>query len=403
MSLPLFNPFDPRYVADPHAYYARLRETAPVQRSALPDGQTVWVLTRYADVEAAFADPRLVKDPRNALTPEQLARMPVRPEATRYSRTNMLSRDPPDHTRLRRLVLKAFTPRMVEQLRPRIQAIADALLDAVAGRGEMDLIDEYAFPLPITVIAEMLGIPAADRDRFRAWSDAILAAIPPMPATPAAVAALEGLAQYLEVRFEERRRVPADDLITGLVQAEEAGDKLSKEELQGMAYALLVAGYETTANLIGNGTHALLTHPDQLARLRAAPGLLPSAVEELLRFAPPGLTSTLRYAAEDVAVGGEVIPKGEMVIVVIAAANRDPARFPSPDVLDITRPDNKHLAFGHGIHYCLGAALARLEAEIALGTLLRRLPDLRLGVPPEALTWRPHFMFRGLLKLPVRF
>jgi cytochrome P450 len=399
----LFNPFDPQYIADPHAYYARLRKTAPVQRATLPDGQALWLLTGYADVEAAFADPRLVKDPRNARSPEELARMPVRPEATRYLRTNMLSRDPPDHSRLRRLVSKAFTPRMVEQLRPRVQAIADALLDAVAGRGEMDLIDDYAFPLPITVIAEMLGIPAADRNQFRDWSDALLAAIPPMPAGPAAVEAGERLRGYLEVRFEERRRAPAEDLLTGLIQAEEAGDKLGKEELQAMVYILLVAGYETTANLIGSGVLALLQHPDQLDKLRADPALLPSAVEELLRFCAPVKTSTLRYAAEDVTLGGVVIPKGEMVLVVITAANRDPARFPSPDTLDITRSGNKHLAFGHGIHYCLGAPLARLEGEIALGTLLRRMPDLRLGVAPEALTWRPSFGLRGLVKLPVVF
>jgi len=374
-----------------------------VQRAALPDGQAVWLLTRYADVEAAFAHPRLVKDPRNALSPAELARVPARPEATRYTRTNMLVRDPPDHTRLRRLVSKAFTPRTVEQLRPRVGAIADELLGAVAGRGEMDLIDEYAFPLPITVISEMLGVPAADRDRFRDWSDAILAAIPPQPVTPAASEALEGLRGYMEARFEERRRAPADDLITGLVQAEEAGDKLSREELQGMVYAILLAGYETTAHLIGSGALALLRHPDQLAKLRADPALMPSAVEELLRFCSPAATSTLRYAAEDVVVGGVVIPKGDMVLVVITAANRDPARFPSPDSLDITRADNQHLAFGHGIHYCLGAPLARVEGEIAFETLLRRMPDLRLGVSPEALAWRPSFVLRGLASLPVRF
>jgi cytochrome P450 len=267
----------------------------------------------------------------------------------------------------------------------------------------MDLIADYAFPLPITVIAELLGIPAADRDQFRHWSDTLLTAVPPMPATPAAVAAAEGLRQYLEARFEERRTQPAEDLITALVRAEEAGDKLGKEELHGMMYLLLVAGYETTANLIGNGTHALLVNPEQLARLRADPALLPSAIEELLRFSPPGTTSSLRYAAEDIAVGGVVIPKGDMVLVIISAANRDPARFPSPDTLDITRPDNKHLSFGHGILYCLGAPLARLEAEIAFGTLLRRMPDLRLGVAAEALTWRPHIMLRSLAKLPVRF
>jgi cytochrome P450 len=276
-------------------------------------------------------------------------------------------------------------------------------LDVVAGRREIDLVADYAFPLPITVISEMLGVPASDRDQFRDWSDALLTAVPPQPAAPAAVEAAEGLRGYLEARFEERRRAPAEDLLTGLLQAEEAGDKLGKEELQGMVYLLLVAGYETTANLIGSGVLALLLHPDQLARLRSDPALLPSAVEELLRFCAPVATSTLRYAAEDVAMGGEVIPKGDMVLVVITAANRDPARFPFPDTLDITRTDNKHIAFGHSIHYCLGAPLARLEGEIALETLLRRMPALRLGVAPEALTWRPSFVLRGLTKLPVVF
>jgi cytochrome P450 len=212
------------------------------------------------------------------------------------------------------------------------------------------------------------------------------------------------LAGYLEARFEERRRAPLEDLITGLVQAEEAGDKLDKEELQGMVFLLLVAGHETTTNLIGSGVLALLQHPDQLARLRSDPDLLPSAVEELLRFCAPVVTSTLRYAAEDVTLRDVVIPKGDMVLLVIAAANRDPTRFLSPNVLDIARANNKHLAFGHGIHYCLGAPLTRLEGEIALGTLLRRMPDLRLSVAPEALTWRsPHFVLRGLVKLPVVF
>jgi cytochrome P450 len=399
----LFDPFDPNYIADPHAFYARLRKTAPVQRATLRDGQTVWLVTGFADVEAAFTDPRLVKDPRNARSVDELARLPTLTETTRYIRSHLLYRDPPDHTRLRRLVSKAFTPRMVEQLRPRIQAIADALLDAVAGRGEMDLIKDYAFPLPITVIAEMLGIPAADRDQFRDWSDALLTGTPPLPPPPAALAAAEGLRRYFEARFEERRRAPAEDLITGLLQAEEAGDKLSREELHGMVYLLLIAGYETTANLIGNGTLALLQHPDQLARLRNDPMLLPSAVDELLRFCAPVATSTIRYAADNVTLGGKVIPKGDIVLVVVMAANRDPDRFPSPDALDITRADNKHLGFGHGNHYCLGAPLARLEGEIALGTLLRRMPGLRLSVAPEALTWRPNFIVRGLVKLPVAF
>ena len=306
----LFDPFDPQYNADPHAFYARLRQTASVQRATLRDGQTVWLVTGYAEVVAAFDDPRLVKDPRNARWSEELARLPALPEPTRYIRSHLLYRDPPDHTRLRRLVSKAFTPRMVEQLRPRVQAIADALLDAVTARGEMDVIDDYAFPLPITVIAEMLGIPAADRAQFRDWSDALLTGTPPQLPGPAAVAAAEGLRCYFEALFEERQRAPADDLITGLLQAEEAGDKLSRQELHGMVYLLLVAGYETTANLIGSGTLALLLHPDQLARLLRDPALLPSAVEELLRFCAPVATSTMRYAAEEVTLGGQNHPKG---------------------------------------------------------------------------------------------
>jgi cytochrome P450 len=399
----LFNPFDPQYIADPHAYFARTRNSGPVQRATLPDGRVVWLLTGYAEVEAAFADPRLVKDPRHAYSPDELARMPALPEETRYMRSNLLYRDPPEHTRLRRLVSKAFTPRMIEQLRPRIQAIADALLDAVAGRGEMDVIDEYAFPLPITVVAEMLGIPAADREQFRDWSDVLLTAIPPQPMGPAVVTAAQGLRRYLEARFEAKRRAPSEDLITGLLQAEESGDKLRKEELHGMVYLLLVAGYETTVNLVGSGVLALLEHPDQLAMLRNDPALLPSAIEELLRFCAPVMMSTLRYAAADITLRDVVIPKGDMVLVVIGAANRDPARFASPNALDITRPENKHIAFGHGIHYCLGAPLARMEGEIALGTLLRRMPNLRLSVASETLTWRPNMILRGLVELPVSF
>jgi cytochrome P450 len=267
----------------------------------------------------------------------------------------------------------------------------------------MDVIDEYAFPLPITVIAELLGIPAADREQFRDWSDVLLTAMPPQPMGPAVVAAADGFRRYLEARFEDRRRAPSGDLISGLLQAEEAGDRLGTEELQGMVYLLLLAGYETTVNLVGNGVLALLEHPDQLARLRDDPALLPSAVEELLRFCAPVMMSTLRYAAEAVTLGGTVIPKGGMVFVVIGAANRDPARFASPDALDITRADNKHLAFGHGVHYCLGAPLARMEGEIALGTLLRRMPGLRLSVATETLTWRPNLILRGLVQLPVVF
>ena len=399
----LFNPFDPQFIANPHAFYAWLRETAPIQHATLPNGQPLWLVTRYADVEAAFSDPRLVKEPERVRTPEALARMPIGPEVLQYLNYNMLARDPPDHTRLKRLVSKVFTPRMVEQMRPRIQAIADTLLDAVVGHGEMDVIEAYAFPLPIIVIAEMLGVPPVDRDNFRRWSATILSAPPPMTPGAEVFEAAQALLNFMEALFEERRRAPADDLITGLVEAEEAGNKLSKQELQGMVFLLLSAGHETTANLIGNGTLALLEHPDQLAKLRDDATLLTSAVEELLRFCAPVATSTLRYASEDIPLRGTVIPKGDTVLVVIAAANRDPERFSSPDRLDITRADNKHLAFGTGTHFCLGAGLARLEGAIALETLLRRMPRLRLGVAPEALNWHPSMLLRGLVKLPVVF
>lgn len=403
MTLPLFNPYAPEYVADPHAFFAGLRGSGPVHRFAMPDGRAMWLVTGYDCAEAALADPRLVKEPRNACSHEELAQMPAIAEETRFMRSNLIYRDPPNHTRLRRLVSKAFTPRMIEQLRPRVQAIADALLDAVDGRGEMDLIGDYAFPLPITVIAEMLGVPSADQDQFRAWSNVLLTAIAPQPMGPEVVAAAQELRQYLDSRIEERRRTPTEDLITGLIQAEEGGDKLTKEELHGMVYLLLIAGYETTVNLIGNGMLALLQQPDQLARLRSNPALLPTAIEELLRFCAPVMMSTLRYAAEDLSLGGLVIPKGEMVFIVIGAANRDPARFGSPDLLDITRSDNRHLAFGHGIHFCLGAPLARVEAEIAFETLLRRMPNIRLGAGTRPLHWRPSLILRGLLELQVVF
>jgi cytochrome P450 len=318
----------------------------------------------------------------------------------------MLDKDPPDHERLRRLVSKAFTPRLIERMRPRVQEIADTLLDAVKkkDKGGMDLIDDYAFPLPITVIAELLGVTAEDRNRFREWSDAAVSGDTTqeyvekilLPHMQAFIAYLRGL-------FEEKRRDPKDDLISALVLAEEAGDKLSEDELLAMVFLLLVAGHETTVNLIGNGTLALLQNPDQLQKLKDDPSLIKPAIEELLRYDGPVETSTERFAREDVAIGDMVIPKGEMVMVVIAAADHDPERFPEPDAMDIARADNKHLAFGKGIHHCLGAPLARMEGQIALGTLLRRMPDLRLKSSPESLTWRPGMVLRGLTGLPVEF
>ena len=396
--------FDPTFKANPYPTYAGLRSDAPVYRAELPDGRGVWLVARYEDVSAVLKDERFVKDWRDAMTPEQLAQIPPIPEVMKPLSENMLDKDPPDHERLRRLVSKAFTPRLIERMRPRVQEIADALLEAVEEGGEMDLIDDYAFPLPITVIAELLGVPVEDRNRFREWSNAAVSGDTTQEYVEKILLPhMQAFIEYLRALFEEKRENPKDDLISALVLAEEAGDKLSEDELLAMVFLLLVAGHETTVNLIGNGTLALLQNPDQLQKLKDDPSLIKPAIEELLRYDGPVETSTERFAREDVAIGGTVIPKGEMVMVVIAAADHDPERFPEPDTLDIARADNKHLAFGKGIHHCLGAPLARMEGQIALGTLLRRMPDLRLKGSPESLTWRPGMVLRGLKGLPVEF
>ena len=396
--------FDPSFKADPYPTYAKLRSSAPVYRAALPDGRGVWLITRYDDVLAVLKDQRFVKDWRGALTPEQLAQVPPIPEVMKPLSQNMLDTDPPDHERLRALVSKAFTPRLIERLRPRVQAISDGLLDAVQDRGEMDLIDDYAFPLPITVIAELLGVPAEDRNNFREWSDAAVSGNASQEyMEEILIPHMQAFTDYLRALFEEKRANPEDDLVSALVRAEEAGDRLTEDELLGMVFLLLVAGHETTVNLIGNGVLALLQHPDQLRKLKEDPSLIKPAVEELLRYDGPVETSTERFAREDVEIGGQVIPRGEMVLVVLAAADHDPERFSDPDELDITRTDNRHLAFGKGIHHCLGAPLARMEGQIAISTLLRRMPNLRLKGSPESLSWRPGMILRGLRGLPVEF
>ncbi len=395
---------DPAFKANPYPTYAELRSTAPVHRVELPDGLGIWLITRYDDVLAVLKDERLVKDWRKVLTSEQLAQVPPIPPVMEALSRNMLDMDPPDHQRLRSLVSKAFTPRLIERLRPRVQAIADGLLDAVQDRGEMDLIDDYAFPLPITVIAELLGVPAEDRDSFREWSDAAVSGNTTQEhLDKVLIPHMQAFTDYLHALFEEKRKNPKDDLVSALLRAEEAGDKLSEDELLGMVFLLLVAGHETTVNLIGNGVLALLQHPDQLQKLKDDPSLIKPAVEELLRYDGPVETSTERFAREDVRIGETVIPRGEMVLVVLAAADHDPERFADPDELDITRVDNRHLAFGKGIHHCLGAPLARMEGQIAISTLLARMPDLRLKGSPESLSWRPGLTLRGLRGLPLEF
>jgi cytochrome P450 len=392
-----FNPMDPAFVEDPYPTYHVLRSQDPVHRSPLG----FWVLTRYADVIATLRDPRLIKEPIAAFVAARFG-MAVPPGLG----LSMLDRDPPDHTRLRGLVSKAFTPKALESLRPHIQEIVDGLLDQVESRGEMDLIEEFAYPLPVVVICEMLGVPVRDHERFKQWGldvarglDAIM--LPPdSEVGKRSVTGRRALAEYFHELIAERRAAPREDMLSALIAAEEAGDKLDEDELLATCILLLVAGHETTVNLIGNGTLALLRHPDQLRRLREEPALIGSAIEELLRYDGP-VQRTARIPSADVTIGGRTIPKGEMVMPFLGAADRDPAQFPDPDRLDITRTDNRHIAFGMGIHFCLGAPLARMEGQIAINTLLRRLPKLALAAQrPEH---RQSLTLRGLVSLPVAF
>ena len=393
----LFNPMDPEFVADPYPMYHRLRAEDPVHHSPLG----FWVLTRYPDVMAMLRDPRLIKEPIAAFVAARFG-MAVPPGLG----LSMLDRDPPDHTRLRGLVSKAFTPRALERLRPEIQQIVDGLLDEVAARGSMDLVEEFAYPLPVRVICEMLGVPVKDHERFKAWGldiarglDAIM--LPPdSEVGQRSVSGRRALADYFRGLIAERRAAPRDDMLSALIAAEEAGDKLNEEELLATCILLLVAGHETTVNLIGNGTLALLRHPDQLRKLRERPGLIGTAVEELLRFDGP-VQRTARIPSEDITIGGQTIGKGEMVMPFLGAADRDPTQFPDPDRLDITRADNRHIAFGMGIHFCLGAPLARMEGQIAINTLLARLP--RLALATDRPQFRQSLTLRGLQALPLSF
>jgi len=394
----------PQFKANPFPFLATLRANQPVYRTSLPDKvkTPVWLITRYEDVNALLKDERFPKNRRSALTPEQISKLPWVPPMFRPLERNMLDLDEPDHTRLRALVHKAFTPRLVERMRERVQTLADELLEAVARRGEMDLINDYALPLPMTIITEILGVPAGDRHKFHKWSKAVVALSSPNP-TVRVIPSVWMFIRYLRRFFKVRRRDPQDDLASALIQAEEDGDKLSEDELLAMVFLLLIAGHETTVNLIGSGTLALLEHPDRMEKLRREPSLIKSAVEELLRYTAPVFMSTERYAREDVTLHGVTIPRGEMTLGVIGSANRDETVFENPNALNITREPNRHLSFGQGIHFCLGAPLARMEAQIAVNTLLSRMPDLRLKVSPNSLRWRPSMVLRGLDSLPVLF
>jgi len=385
--------------ADPYAHYARLRGSCPVTQLAQASGLRPYLITRHEDAKAALTDPRLSKDPRvgkQALVDAGLAHLYFDPRANLSH--HMLAVDPPDHTRLRKVVSAQFTPRRVAALESQVRRITDTLIDTFAAAGEVDLIGAFANHLPPLVIAELLGIPGEDRADFRRWAQDSLSP----PHDPKQRVALRSLTDYLVSAIEGKRALPDEGLISALVSSEEE-DRLAEREVVGTAVLLLLAGNETTVNLIGNGMLALLTHPEQLELLRARPELIPEAVEEFLRYDGPVERSTLRFAADKVEVAGAVIPEGSVVYIALNSADRDGEVFPEPDVLDVTRMPRGHLAFGHGIHFCLGAPLARLEGRIAFTALLRRLPDLRLTVPAEQLAHRPSTIMRGLMELPVRF
>ena len=395
---PLFNPMSPEVIADPYPYYRRLRETDPVHRSPLG----FFVASRHADVAHVLRDKRFGKDFVGRMIRrfgKEVMEEPIYRSMSHW----MLQQDPPDHTRLRGLVVKAFTARRVEDMRPRIQEIVDASLDRVAAQGHMDLIADFAFRLPVTVICEMLGIPKEEHEVFFHGARTGGRLLDPVPLSRTEIDEANAgslmQAEYFRSLFELRRRQPGDDLTSQLVQAEEEGAKLSNEELTANIILLFGAGHETTVNLIGNGLLALYRNPDQLRLLQRDPSLTANAIEELLRY-DSSVQLTSRTTLEDVEVGGVAVAKGESVLCLLGAANRDPAAYPDPDRLDITRANIRPLSFGGGIHFCLGAQLARIEGEIAIATLLRRLPTLRLD-DAERPDWRQTFVLRGLNRLPA--
>ncbi|HXV92200.1 MAG TPA: cytochrome P450 [Pseudonocardia sp.] len=384
--------FEGAFWSDPYPAYAHLREAEPVREVHLPDGP-IWLVTRYADVKEALTDPRLSKDWRYTLPPEQRAAAPGNPVPM------ILLMDPPDHTRLRKLVSRSFTARRMAGLRPRVEQIAAGLLDALPAGSTVDLMESFASPLPVEVICELLGVPAADRTDFGAWSRVMIDESP----VEDKMAASDRMVAYLTGLIDAARARPDDALLSALTQVSESdGDRLSQDELVGMAMLLLIAGHETTANLIGNAVLGLLTHPGQLALLRERPELLPGAVEEFLRWDSPVANAPVRYAAEDVPMGGATIPAGAVVMLGLAAANRDGARFPDAERLDVTRDAGGHVAFGHGLHFCLGAQLARIQGEVAIGALLARHPELELAADPAEIGYRHSTLVRGVTSLPVR-
>ena len=399
--------FSQEMVANPFPIFAQLRAQGaivPLPGNSWTGKSRTWIVTRLEDAVQVLKDKRFTVDATTVYPDIGVfgqRRNDTLQSPSFLSFRSMVSVDGADHTRLRTLVSKAFTPRYIETLRPRIQQLADELLDKVLDQGTMDLVHDYAYPLPINVISEMLGVPHENRDRIREWSGSV--AGNGTEGREERFAKMSAFAEYVMQLVAEKRKNPQDDLISQLIQIEEAGDRLDEAELLAMVSLLIFAGHETTSNLIGIGTLMLMDHPDQLAMLKADPSLIPSAVEELLRYNGPVLHPAPRFAAEDVEIAGQQIHKGDVILVSLASANRDEREFTDPDDLEIARSLNRHIAFGQGIHYCLGAPLARLEGKIAFTTLLHRMPNLRLNIPRDEVQWRGSMSLRGLLSLPVAF
>ena len=398
----------PSFRANPFPTFKRWRDTRPVV-PVQAFGERAWIITRYDDVLATLTDERLVKDRRNAQDPNNKQRAMWIPEFVKPLQRNMLDSDVPDHTRLRSQAHQAFMPRLIAQMQTRIHRLAHELIDRVQAKGEMDLVHDFALPIPMVVISEMFGVAEQDRAAFHRWSKVMVNVSKPIDGI-LAIPSLYQLLRFLRRLFREHRLNPQDDLTSALLQAESEGSKLSEYELISMVALLLSAGHETTVNLIGNGVLALLTHPAELDRLRTEPELMKSAVEELVRYTSPVLFATTRYAREDLAlaklaegIAGTRIPKGESVLAALGSANHDESKFEHPETLMLDRQNNKHVGFGSGMHYCLGAPLARLESSIAFQVLFERLPNIRLAVKPEKLRWNSSLITRGMKAIPVKF
>jgi cytochrome P450 len=385
-------PSEEAMTANPHPVFAAMRQAAAAHEFPIGNGATGWMVTRYEEARKALSDPRLAKSPTTSVMPPEM----IKPGLSKH----MLNSDAPEHTRLRKLVSMAFTPRRMEEFRPRVQAISDSLIEAISGREVIDLIDDYAFPLPFQVICELIGVPMVDRDDFRAWSNLLLDQF--AQGSPEAASAATAMVDYVGRLVARKREEPDDALLSGLIAASDAGDKLDDDELTSLVFLLLVAGHETTVNLIGNAMYLLLSRPDQAKALRDDPALIPAAVEEVLRFESPVKTATLRISVAPVEVGEVTIPPGQLVFISLLSANRDENAFTEPDELDLARHEGQHLAFGHGIHFCLGAPLARIEAQIAVETLLKRFPEMTAEGDLANPQWRPGLLLRGLAHLPVR-